>query len=309
MDDPHKHSVLVTGGRGFIGRSVVKLLQRKGYDVVSLDLSPPLDAPASGALAPREVVCDIGDSAQLRRVFETARIQSIIHLAAILPTMALRDPLLATRVNVIGSLHLMELARQFGVRRVIFGSSVSVYGTCPFDKVVREEDPAAPEDLYGAAKLYVEQLGNACKQPEFASLRIARVVGTGAQSRTSAWRSEIFEKLGTKQPAKIELPYRGSERLLILHVDDLAKMLLALLQASTLRHSTYNAPCESIVVDDLKMQIEELNSIIHMALGEAAVAGNPRLLDCSRFADEFEFQSASIAGRLKQVIQRADIVL
>ena len=107
--------------------------------------------------------------------------------------------LAATQVNVEGSLNLLEMARQFEVRRFLFGSSLSVYGTCPAHQVVTEMDRAAPEDLYGAAKLYVEQLGEAYRQAhglEFVSLRIGRVVGPGARSATSVWRSEIFECLG-----------------------------------------------------------------------------------------------------------------
>ena len=54
---------------------------------------------------------------------------------------------------------MLEMARQFGVGRFVFGSSLSVYGTCSPDHAVSETDRAAPEDVYGAAKLYVEQLG------------------------------------------------------------------------------------------------------------------------------------------------------
>ena len=92
-------------------------------------------------------------------MFEKERIEGIIHLAAILPTAAQRNPLRATQVNVQGSANVLEMARVFQVRRVVFGSSLSIYGTCAADHIVSELDRAAPEDLYGAAKLYVEQLG------------------------------------------------------------------------------------------------------------------------------------------------------
>src|SRR5579864_5252912 len=186
MDDQGS-SVLVTGGRGFIGRAVVKLLQDSGYGVVSLDVAPGVSSSARR----HEVECDISDARQLRRVFEIESIGGIIHLAAILPTAAQREPALATEVNVRGSLNLLEMARRFRVRRFVFGGSLSVYGTCGEDQVVSEADRGAPEDLYGAAKLYVEQLGAAYRQHglEFVSLRFGRVVGSGARSASSA-RSE-----------------------------------------------------------------------------------------------------------------------
>lgn len=148
-----------------------------------------------------------------------------MHLAAILPTAAQREPLLATKVNIQGSINLLALAREFGVRRFVFGGSLSVYGTCPADHVVSEADCAAPEDLYGAAKLYVEQLGEAYQRAhamQFVSLRIGRVVGPGARSATSAWRCEIFERLSVTGSGQIEIPYPESERILLVHVEDVA---------------------------------------------------------------------------------------
>jgi len=303
MGDYNNESVLVTGGRGFIGRAVVKLLQRTGYATISLDQTPA--ERSDEQKCPHEVVCDISDEAQLQRVFETEQIGGIIHLAAILPTAAQRDPVRATVVNVAGSLHLIELARRFGVRRIVFGSSLSVFGTCPADRLVSEQDRAAPEDLYGAAKLYVEHLGKASANEalSFVSLRIGRVVGPGSRSATSAWRSEIFELLGATVATEIVLPYVGSERLLLVHVEDAARALATLLLAPRVEHAVYNAPCESVIASDLKRVVEGLNSNIHFRLGETLAAGNPRLLDCSRFQKEFGFQTLPIFEQLERAAE------
>ena len=291
--------MLVTGARGFIGRAVVKLLQREGYPVLGLDRTDSAESDGG------QIAMDITDGEQLRKLFQGRAIAGIIHLAAILPTAAQRDPVRATEVNVRGSLNVLEMARQFGVRRVVFGSSLSVYGTCPADRVVSEVDRAAPEDLYGAAKVYVEQLGTAYRERvEFVSLRIGRVVGPGAQSATSAWRSEIFELLAAKSPAEISLPYVASERILLLHVQDVAKMLVRLQQAPELRHNIYNACCESVMVGDLKRHLEGLNSNLQVTLGEATAVGNPRMIDCSRFSGEFDFKMASIFEQLQAAAGR-----
>lgn len=300
MEAREKNSILVTGGRGFIGRALVKLIQRKGYSVVSLDRVPIADAAETGC---EEIHLDLTDVVQLRSVFERRRIRKIVHLAAILPTAAQRNPVRATEVNVQGSLNLLELAREFKVRRFVFGSSLSVYGTYPANQTVSEADRAAPEDLYGAAKLYVENLGQAyreCQGLEFVSLRIGRVVGPGAHSVSSAWRSEIFELLKVDYPAEISLPYRASENLLVLHVDDLAAMLFNLVRASSVAHSVYNAPCKSVMVGDLKRVIEDLNPNITVKLGDGTPAGNPQMLDASRPQNEFQFESVSIFDRLRK---------
>ncbi len=301
MDADQNSSVLITGGCGFIGRAAAKLLQRKGYGVVCMDAAPSASAVAYDQESGREILCDITNVDELQRVFAAEAIGGIIHLAAILPTAAQREPLRATRVNVEGSLNLLEMARRFGVRRFVFGSSLSIYGTYPADQVVSEAERAAPEDLYGAAKLYVERLGETyrdCHGLEFVSLRIGRVVGPGAQSASSAWRSQIFELLDANRSTEIALPYAGSEKLLMVHVDDVARMLLALLQVSRPAHAVYNAPCESVVVADLKREVESLNSNIRVKLGEGFAVGNPRLLDCSRFQREFGFVIVPIIEQL-----------
>jgi len=299
MDADKNSSVLITGGRGFIGRTLGKLLQRAGYRVVSLDQNAPAES-GDDLESVHEILCDICDSFQLQRVFEEERIGGIIHLAAILPTAAQRDPLRATQVNIVGSLNLLEMARRFGVRRFVFGSSLSVYGTWGADQFVSEADRAAPEDLYGAGKLYIERLGETYRAHglEFVSLRIGRVVGPGAQSASSAWRSQIFELLSASHPTEIALPYVGIERVLVLHVDDAAKMLVKLLQASRLDHAVYNAPCESMVVADLKQTVQALNSNISVKLGDGYAVGNPRLLDASRFEREFGFVAVPIIEQL-----------
>jgi nucleoside-diphosphate-sugar epimerase len=290
-------ATLITGAHGFIGRAVARLLEGPGQRLVLLDQVAP--EIRSGQDSSPGVVCDISQEGEVRRLFEAESIGRIIHLAAILPTAAQRNPLRGTQVNVMGSLNLLAIGHEFGVGRFVFASSLSIYGTCPANQVISEHDRSAPEDLYGAAKLYVEQLGSACAGLSFVSLRIGRVVGPGAKSKTSAWRSEIFEFLDADEPTRIKLPYLGRERVLLVHVDDIAKALVSLLRATRLSHGVYNAPCESVVVEDLKHQVEALNPNITVELGETYAAGNPRRLDFSRFHGEFGSKGLPIFERLK----------
>lgn len=300
MDARKNTSILVTGARGFIGRAVRMLLQCEGYSVLAVDQAA-MEAGAGSLEAGGEILLDITDANRLREIFEAPEIAGVIHLAAILPTVAQQEPLRATEVNVIGSSNLLELAREFGVRRFVFGSSLSAYGAHSADETVSEESHAAPEDLYGASKLYVEQLGAACREQfglEFVSLRIGRVVGPGARSTTSAWRSQIFELLHTNEPTEISVPYVDTERLLLVHVEDVARALVTLLRVDRITHSVYNAPCESVVVGELKREVERLNSRINVRVGDAFATGNPRLVDWSRFGQEFEVSVPPIFEQL-----------
>jgi UDP-glucose 4-epimerase len=297
----HKSALLITGADGFIGRALVTQLQHSGTRLLLLDQSAtPNTVPDETR---RTVAYDISNPSQLRRVFESEQIGGIIHLAAVLPTAAGQNPARATQVNVVGSMHLLELACEFGVHRFVFGSSLSVYGTCPPDEIVDENFRAAPEDLYGAAKLYTEQLGNIYADGrglEFVSLRIGRVIGSGARSTTSAWRSELFEFLRATHPVEITIPYVASERILVVHVDDVAKALLQLLQTPRLTQRVYNAPCESLIVADLKNYIESLNTNLTVRPGESSAMGNPRMITFDRFRKEFGFEAIPVFDRLRQ---------
>jgi len=155
-------SVLITGGAGFIGSHVASSLLDRGERVVIVDnfndfYDPAikrrnvLELQSHGTPDIHEV--DILDVEGLRRVFAHASPQAVIHLAAwagVRPS--LERPALYSNVNVTGTVHLLELARDFQVPCFIFGSSSSVYGgsrRVPFT----EEDPADnPVSPYAATK-------------------------------------------------------------------------------------------------------------------------------------------------------------
>jgi UDP-glucuronate 4-epimerase len=150
-------SVLITGGAGFIGSHVASHLLDQGERVIIVDnfndfYDPAikrrnvLDLKARGLLDVREL--DILDTEGLRRAFDEARPQVVIHLAAwagVRPS--LERPALYSSVNVTGTVHLLELAREFRVPSFIFGSSSSVYGgsrKVPFTEDDPADNPVSP---------------------------------------------------------------------------------------------------------------------------------------------------------------------
>src|SRR5215471_20703893 len=167
---------LVTGAGGFIGRGVVSRFKARGCQVLGVDCGHPGDADDVQHV-------DIADQRQLEAIFESRAIRRVVHLASVLPTASKIDPQRATQVNIGGSLNVFEMARRFAVERVVYASSISVYGTRG-NHAAMESDAIAPSDLYGLAKGYVEMLGEGYQQVHgisFASLRIATVVGPGAR--------------------------------------------------------------------------------------------------------------------------------
>jgi nucleoside-diphosphate-sugar epimerase len=298
----NKGVILVTGGDGFIGRAVCAVLRAQGKPVVALDRTlasvPPAD-PACLAVA-----CDIRDKDHVEQVFRQHAITTVVHLASLLNTASRENPLQATQVNVGGSLNVLEAVRASGVSRVVYGSSISVYGSQPGPgrRGVSETTPAAPEDLYGATKRYVEILGDAYRRrfgAWFVALRIASVVGPGAMNTSSPWRSEMFDKLALPEEADILFPYRGDEALPLVHVQDVANMIAHLVAAERISFPVYNSPSETWTLEELAGYIESLGGHVRVRLGQSSVSGIPSVVDGQRFMTEFGFSPTSLREHLR----------
>jgi UDP-glucose 4-epimerase len=171
--------ILVTGAGGFIGSQVRSLLSTRCYAVVAIDQRFAISQPYS------QFSGDIGSTDFLARVMQTGSFDTVIHLASVLNTASRQRPVEALRVNIGSSLTLLQLAARSKVRKCMFGSSISVYGAKPFAEYeeVSEEQPAAPNTIYGVSRRYVELAGQNCHKrgtSQFVALRITRVVGPGA---------------------------------------------------------------------------------------------------------------------------------
>ena len=162
-------NVLVTGGAGFIGSHLVaRLLAEGGWRVTVVDdfndfYDPALKrrnvGPHLGRADFELREADIRDRAALAEVFEGARFDCVVHLAAragVRPSLA--EPVLYAETNINGTVNLLELARAHGVRQFVFGSSSSVYGES--EKVpFAEDDPVnRPISPYAATKAAGELL-------------------------------------------------------------------------------------------------------------------------------------------------------
>jgi nucleoside-diphosphate-sugar epimerase len=278
--------ILVTGAGGFIGRRVCAILNRQGAEVLGVDrnFSTPLPCQTLAA--------DLADPYIIPRLFQEYQFEAVIHLASLLKTASLQRPQEAVRINIGVSLDLLEQAAQNGVTRFIYGSSISVYGTKRSSEFgpVSESIPASPEDVYGASKRFVEIAGESYRRQaglQFITLRISTVVGAGARSTTSAWRSEIFEKLTARQKVAIDMPFRGAEVIPVVHVEDVAEMIWQLLQASGNEHAVYDSPSENWVCAELARCVSTLNEKIGFRFGQSIVTGIPQAIDGGRFIEEF----------------------
>jgi UDP-glucose 4-epimerase len=147
--------VLVTGGGGFVGSNLVRALLERGDDVRVLD---NFSTGARQNLTGLDVEIVEGELRSYERVHNAVQgVEVVYHLGALgsVPR-SVQDPLTSNAVNVEGTLNVLLAARDVGVRRVVFSSSSSIYGST--GELPRTEamspDPISP---YGVAKLAAER--------------------------------------------------------------------------------------------------------------------------------------------------------
>lgn len=161
-------TILVTGANGEIGHGLIaRLAEQTDLRIIALDLHE-LDEALKRKIH-RAVVGDILDTALLESLSATYNFDTIYHLAALLSTKAERQPVLAHKVNVDGTLNLLEMAvgqsrLQGREIKFLYPSSIAVYGlpnlqTKERAGKVTEDQWLTPRTMYGINKLYCEQLG------------------------------------------------------------------------------------------------------------------------------------------------------
>lgn len=175
----HRPLVLVTGATGAIGPLVVKAFHAAGYSIRTLSLDPP---PA-GAW-PEDVEALTGDVADMSAVQAAMQgVESVVHLAALLHIVNPPDHLLDRyrKINVGGTKNVVECAVKENVGRILFFSTISVYGDTG-GRIVNEATLPRPETFYARTKLDAEEMVLTAKDkagnPIGTVLRLAAVYGS-----------------------------------------------------------------------------------------------------------------------------------
>jgi len=176
---------VVTGGAGFIGSHLARLLCEQGIETLVIDNLSAGSRDAVVAAAHFEEI-DIRDAESLTRVFASFEPDAVFHLAAHIDvTASIANPVFDADVNVCGTVTVVKAAVEAGARAVVFASSAAVYGN-PQSIPVPEEAPLLPLAPYGASKKaaedYVRLLCDAAGV-RWSVLRLSNVYGPGQQRR------------------------------------------------------------------------------------------------------------------------------
>ena len=179
--------VAVTGGLGFLGRALCRVLRDLGHRPVALDHPA---TPGDGESLP----VDVGDAAAVSDAIARLRPDAVVHLAALLTPASRADIVAATRVNALGTANVFAAARAAGVRRIVYASSVAALGLADG---ARDDAAPQPRSVYGATKAFGEHLAAALAADDpgltLVGLRLGWVYGPG---RERGWRivQEVIEQ-------------------------------------------------------------------------------------------------------------------
>ena len=183
-------SIMVTGATGFIGAGLVRVLIEQAEDhVVAFHRNPAKKNLDDLGDRISLILGDLGNFSHVLEAVGKHRPKIIYHLGAMLTALSDADPPAAFQANVAGMFHVLEAARLFEAKQVLFASSIGTYGLDVRSPFIDDYTLQRPFTMYGAGKLFGESLGLYYKNRyglDFRSLRYPGIFGPGFRSPSLA---------------------------------------------------------------------------------------------------------------------------
>jgi len=312
-------NVLVTGGLGFIGSKVVLQLLKRDISVIIADVDieknrSKLENNINKIGKDKNLIkyekLDITNYQNVEKIFQEYNLDSIIHLAYGIGAICEENPLLASRINIVGTTTIFEMIVKYKIRRLVFASSETVYGANQQffgNKAVTEDDFSGINNhyfTYGVMKLLNEFMAEKYIKRHGCSIAYTRpsvVFGYGRQNTALNWAEDFAAKPALNKTAN--LPFSKNNKDNWIYVDDCAEQLVRLALKDKLKYSCFNTGSETVDGHQLEKTIKKIIPNANLVFDEN-IKSTPLIDDQNdeRIRKEIDFNPRSFEDGVKCLI-------
>ena len=312
-------TVLVTGATGYIGSRVVLQLAKRNLEIVAADLemssnkkkleSKYLDEGYNKSLLHFEKL-DITDEENIDIIFKKFKFDCVINLAYGIGKICEDNPLLASKINILGTTNIFEMIVKYKIRRLVFTSSETVYGANQSfygDRPVKENDYSGIDQhffTYGVMKLLNEFMAEKYIKKFGCSIAYTRpsvVFGFGRQNTAINWAEDFAAMPALGKVAYLPFSKKSIDNWI--YVDDCAEQLVRLALKEKLNFSAYNTGSQTVSGEKLEETVKKI-------IPDAKIIFDEKILrtpliddqDDSRIRNEIDFIPKSFEEGVKLLI-------
>lgn len=276
-------TTLLIGGNGLVGTRLISRLIELGEQVISFSGHEPLN-PIRNVLY---IQGDVTEYGTINQILHDNRVDRIIHNAAVShPKLYMDNPYKVYRINVLGTLTSLEVARNFGIKRYVYMSSGAVYGNVNLETVT-EDVPLHSESPYGATKVACEELVRNYGL-ESVSLRVGFVYGPGRKFECPI--QMILDDCIHK--GKVEWKQGMDQIMDYIYVDDCVDAIATIALAKSLPHSEYNVGGgENVPYSRVVKKVKELYPDVPITIGKGTLGyDNLGAMSMERVLSDFSWK-------------------
>ena len=311
--------ILVTGGLGFIGSRVVLQLLKRDISVIVADLDinknkdrleNDIKKIGKDKNLLRYEQLDITDIQNVEKIFQKYDLDSVINLAYGIGAICEENPLLASKINIVGATSIFEMIVKYKIRRLVFASSETVYGANQEffgNKAVTEDDFAGIDNhffTYGVMKLLNEFMAEKYIKKHGCSIAYTRpsvVFGYGRQNTALNWAEDFAAKPAINKTAN--LPFSKNNKDNWIYVEDCAEQLVRLALKDKLNYSCFNTGSETLDGHQLEKTVKKIIPNANLVFDEN-IKSTPLIDDQNdeRIRKEIDFNPRSFEDGVKCLI-------